>query len=169
MITQELVRSIFDYVDGVLYWKVKKSNATKIGQAAGSLDKKTGYYRIHVNSKMQKTHRLIFLYHHGYLPDYVDHIDNNKTNNRIENLREATKSQNCMNQKISTRNTTGIKGVMWHKRDKKWFVQLRVNSKCHSFGYYDDKELAELVAIEATNKLHKEFSAYKGALNGIQQ
>lgn len=169
MITQELVKSIFDYSDGFLYWKIKKSNAIKIGQVAGSLDERTGYYRIHINSKMYKTHRLVFLYHNGYLPDYVDHIDNNKINNRIENLREATKSQNCMNQKVSTRNTSGIKGVMWHKRDKKWYVQLRVNSKCHSFGYYDDKELAELVAIEATNKLHKEFSAYKGALNGIQQ
>jgi len=66
---------------------------------------------------------LIFLYHHGYLPKFVDHIDGNKKNNRIENLREATKSQNAMNQKVSTRNTSGIKGVMWHKRDKKWFVQ----------------------------------------------
>ena len=167
MLTQKEVRDYFDYVDGVLYWKVQKSNVVKVGQPAGSLDKKTGYYRIHINSKLHQKHRVIFLYHHGYLPKFVDHIDNNKLNNKIENLREATKSQNCMNQKVSTRNTTGIKGVMWHKRAKKWYVQIRVNSKCHSFGYYDDKELAELVAIEATNKLHKEFSAYKGALNGI--
>jgi len=71
-----------------------------------------------------------------------------------------------LNQKISTRNTSGTKGVTWHKRDKKWSVQLRINKICHSFGYYDDKELAELVAMEATNKFHKEFSAYKGVLNG---
>ena len=167
MITQKEIRDYFDYADGVLYWKVQKGYAIKIGQPAGTFDEKTGYYRIHVNSRFQKVHRLVFLYHHGYLPKFVDHIDGNKKNNRIENLREATKSQNAMNQKISTRNTSGIKGVMWHKRDKKWFVQLRVNSKCHSFGYYDSKELAELVAIEATNKLHKEFSAYKGVLNGI--
>ncbi len=167
MLTQKEIRNYFDYADGVLYWKVKKGYAIKIGQPAGTFDETTGYYRIHVNSKLQKVHRLVFLYHHGYLPKFVDHIDGNKKNNRIENLREATKSQNAMNQKISTRNTSGIKGVMWHKRDKKWFVQLRVNSKCHSFGYYDNKELAELVAIEATNKLHKEFSAYKGVLNGI--
>ena len=167
MLTQKEVRDYFDYTDGILYWKVQKSNVVKVGQPAGSLDERTGYYRIHINSKLYKTHRFIFLYHHGYLPEFVDHIDNIKLNNKINNLREATKSQNCMNQKVSTRNTTGIKGVMWHKRDKKWYVQIRVNSKCHSFGYYDDKELAELVAIEATNKLHKEFSAYKGALNGI--
>jgi len=163
---QQKIREYFDYSDGVLYWKTKTAHCVKVGQPAGTLDKRTGYHRVRVDSKFQKTHRVIFLYHHGYLPDFVDHIDGNKTNNKIENLRGATFSQNCMNQKISTRNTSGTKGVMWHKRDKKWVVQLRVNSKCHSFGYFDDKELAELVAIEATNKLHKEFSAYKGVLNG---
>jgi hypothetical protein len=163
---QQKIREYFDYSDGVLYWKIKTERCVKIGQPAGTLDKRTGYHRVRVDCKFQKAHRIIFLYHHGYLPDFVDHIDGNKTNNKIENLRGATLSQNCMNQKISTRNTSGTKGVMWHKRDKKWFVQLRVNSKCHSFGYYEDKELAELVAIEATNKLHKEFSAYQGVLNG---
>jgi hypothetical protein len=163
---QQKIREYFDYLDGVLYWKIKTARCVKIGQPAGTLDKRTGYHRVRVDCKFQKAHRIIFLYHHGYLPDFVDHIDGNKTNNKIENLRGATLSQNCMNQKISTRNTSGTKGVMWHKRDKKWFVQLRVNSKCHSFGYYEDKELAELVAIEATNKLHKEFSAYQGVLNG---
>ena len=163
---QEKVREYFDYVDGNLYWKVRKAKCIQIGQLAGTFDKTTGYHRIHFDSKFQKTHRMIFLYHHGYLPSYIDHIDGNKTNNRIENLREVTVSQNCMNQKISTRNTSGTKGVMWHKRDKKWFVQLRINKICHSFGYYDDKELAELVAMEATNKFHKDFSAYKGVLNG---
>jgi hypothetical protein len=163
---QQKIREYFDYSDGVLYWKIKTAQCVKVGQPAGSFDKRTGYHRVRVDCKFQKAHRIIFLYHHGYLPDFVDHIDGNKTNNKIENLRGATLSQNCMNQKISTRNTSGTKGVMWHKRDKKWFVQLRVNSKCHSFGYYEDKELAELVAIEATNKLHKEFSAYQGVLNG---
>jgi hypothetical protein len=166
MITQELVKSLFDYKDGVLYWKIKQAHCIKIGNLAGTLDISTGYYRVPIYKKLNRTHRIIFLYHHGYLPNFVDHIDGNKTNNKIENLRPITKSQNAMNKKIGTNNTSGTKGVMWHKRDKKWFVQVRVNSKCHSFGYYDNKELAELVAIEATNKLHQEFSAYKGVLNG---
>jgi hypothetical protein len=166
MMEQKRVHECFDYLDGVLYWKIKPAIRVKVGQPAGTLDKKTGYYRLNVDLKTYKIHSLIFLYHNGYLPNFVDHVDGNKINNKIENLRAATRSQNCMNQKISTKNTSGTKGVMWHKRDKKWFVQLRVNSKCHSFGYYDDKELAELVAIEATNKFHKEFSAYKGVLHG---
>jgi hypothetical protein len=138
----------------------------KVGSPAGSFDPSTGYHKTYINKKFYKTHRLIFFYHNGYFPEFVDHIDGNKTNNKIENLRPTTKSQNAMNQKVRADNKTGTKGVMWHKRDKKWFVQLRVNLKRYSFGYYDDKELAELVAIEAANKFHKEFSAYKGVLNG---
>ena len=107
MLTQKEVCDYFDYVDGILYWKVQKANAIKIGQAAGSLDERTGYYRIHINSKMYKTHRLIFLYHHGYLPNYVDHIDNNRTNNRIENLRFTC--SNCDSQLETYKNRRGSK------------------------------------------------------------
>ena len=166
MLTQKEAQECFDYKDGILYWKVKAANRVKIGSPVGSFDPSTGYHKTHVHRKFHKTHRVIFLYHHGYLPDFVDHIDGDKLNNRIENLRAATKSQNCMNQKISTRNTSGTKGVMWLKREQKWLVALRVNSILHSFGYFKDKELAELVAVEATNKLHQDFSAYKGVLNG---
>jgi uncharacterized protein YdaL len=166
MLTQKVVQEYFDYKDGILYWKVKAARRVTVDSPAGSFDPSNGYHKVHILKKFHKTHRVIFLYHHGYLPDFVDHIDGDKLNNKIENLRAATKSQNCMNQKISTRNTSGTKGVMWHKRDKKWWVALRVNSILHNFGYYDDKELAELVAIEATNKLHKDFSAYKGVLHG---
>ena len=166
MLTQKDVQEYFDYKDGILYWKVKAARRVTVDSPAGSFDPSTGYHKVHILKKFHKTHRVIFLYHHGYLPDFVDHIDGDKLNNKIENLRVATRSQNAMNQKISTRNKSGTKGVMWLKRDKKWLVALRVNSILHSFGYFKDKELAELVAIEATNKLHQEFSAYKGVLHG---
>jgi hypothetical protein len=166
MLTQKEAQECFDYKDGILYWKFRAANRIKVGSPAGSIDPSTGYHKTYVYGKFYKTHRVIFLYHHGYFPEFVDHIDGNKINNKIENLRPTTKSQNAMNQKVRADNKSGTKGVRWHKRDKKWLVQLRVNSKSHSFGYFEDKELAELVAVEATNKLHKEFSAYKGVLNG---
>jgi hypothetical protein len=166
MLTQKEAQECFDYKDGILYWKFRAANRIKVGSPAGSIDPSTGYHKTYVYGKFYKTHRVIFLYHHGYLPEFVDHIDGNKINNKIENLRPTTKSQNAMNQKVRADNKSGTKGVRWHKRDKKWLVELKVNSKSHSFGYFEDKELAELVAVEATNKLHQEFSAYKGVLNG---
>jgi uncharacterized protein YigA (DUF484 family) len=106
------------------------------------------------------------LYHNGYLPDLIDHIDGNKLNNRIENLREASKQENCQNQKVRLTNSSGVKGVSWHKANKKWIVAVCKNYKSYYCGTFEDKELAELVAMEATNKLHKQFSAYKGVLHG---
>ena len=164
-VTQSQLHELFDYKDGNLIWKVAKARIIKVGDIAGSINE-YGYIIIGIDGKVYRAHRLIYLYHNGYFPSFIDHIDGNKTNNKIENLRSATTSQNAMNRKISIKNSSGIKGVVWHKRDKKWVVQVKVNSKYQSFGYYEDKELAELVAIEATNKLHKEFSAYKGVLNG---
>ena len=108
------------------------------------------------------------MYHHGYLPKFVDHIDGNKQNNRIENLREASKQENSQNQKVRWTNSSGVKGVSWHKVNKKWKVALCKNYRSYYFGTYEDKELAELVSMEATDLLHKNFSAYKGVLNGKQ-
>ena len=164
-VTLSKLHELFDYKDGNLIWKIAASRRVKAGDIAGSINE-YGYIVIGVKGRVYRAHRLIYFYHNGHFPLLIDHIDGNKTNNKIENLRSVTTYQNAMTKKISTRNSSGIKGVMWHKRDKKWVVQLKVNSKCHSFGYYEDKELAELVAIEATNKLHKEFSAYQGVLNG---
>lgn len=164
-VTQSQLHKLFDYKDGNLIWKVDKSPQVKVGDIAGYLSQ-IGYIYIGIDGKLYRAHRLIYLYHNGYLPLSIDHIDGNKTNNKIENLRSATTSQNQMNSKINTRNTSGIKGVVWHKRDKKWIVRVRVKSKTYCIGYFDDKELAKASAIEATNKIHKEFSSYKGVLNG---
>ena len=159
------LHELFDYKDGNLIWKIATSRRIKVGDIAGYLSD-CGYIGIGIDGRQYKAHRIIYFYHNGYLPSSIDHIDGNRSNNKIENLRSATTSQNAMNQKISTKNTSGVKGVHWHKRDKKWVVQLKVDSKRHSFGYFNDKKVAELVAVKVTNKLHKEFSAYKGVLNG---
>ena len=119
-----------------------------------------------IKAKCFKAHRLVFLYHHGYLPECVDHIDGDKTNNKIENLRAATKEENCHNQKIRSTNKSGYKGVKWVEHCKKWQVEVCKNYKQLRFGMYEDLELAGLVAIEATELIHGRFSAYKGVLNG---
>jgi hypothetical protein len=148
MITQDQLRALFQYVDGELI---------RNGKVAGSVNKQ-GYRIICVNYKMYKAHRLVFLYHHGYEPKQVDHIDGNKLNNKIENLRPANNSKNMMNRGMMKNNTSGSKGVFFDKETNKWRVAIRFNTQLHSFGRFENKELAELVAIEARNKYHKEFA-----------
>jgi hypothetical protein len=163
-LTKELLESLFAYIDGKLIRKTGRKG--EIGSFAGCIHKGTGYVHVKINHRAYKMHRVVFLLHHGYLPEIVDHIDGDKTNNRIENLRAANKQENCMNQKIRSTNSSSIKGVSWHKTNKKWKVALCKNYKSFYYGTYADKELAELVAIEATNLLHGNFSSYKGVLNG---
>ena len=163
-ISHDYVLSAFDYQDGNLIRKSGRIN--EIGQVAGCVHKGTGYIHIKIKAKCFKAHRLVFLYHHGYLPEFVDHIDGDKTNNRIENLRAATKQENCHNQKIRSTNKSGYKGVKWVEHCKKWQVDVSINYKQLRFGMYEDLDLAGLVAIEATELIHGRFSAYKGVLNG---
>lgn len=153
---QGLLKSIFDYSNGELYWKIRPSPKRNVGDCAGTIS--GSYKKIQVFGKTYQAHRLIFLMIHGYLPKIIDHIDNNKWNNKIENLREATNSQNMCNVKIPSSNTSGVKGVCWNKNKNAWQVQLRLHGKLNYLGLYKDKELAELVIFEARNKFHGEFA-----------
>ena len=77
-----------------------------------------------------------------------------------KNPRRLQKSdtKNGKNRKTPKNNTSGVKGVSWHKRSKKWVVSIGVNWKRKALGYFDDLDLAELVSIEARNKYHGEFA-----------
>jgi len=159
IITKELLDELFEYKDGSLYWKVTLSNRGQIVNKAGSA-RTDGYLRLGINGKEYAIHRLVFFMHNGYLPKIIDHIDNNYLNNKIENLREATQSQNLQNSKLSKNNTSGIKNVSWDKEKNKWLVSIKIknNGKSQYIGYYADIELAELIAIEAREKYHGTFA-----------
>ena len=154
MITATEAAELYEYVDGVLCWK-------NTNYPAGS-KRKDGYIcNVKIQGKNYLAHRLIFLLHYGYLPNVVDHIDGNPSNNRIENLRESSMQTNQYNRKINKNNTSGIKNVYFCKKAQKWRVELKVNKQKKSFGRYEDLELAEFVAHEARQKYHKEFSRSK--------
>ena len=140
---------LFEYRDGHLY--------RKHGQFAGKAGTlhHTGYVQVKVGKKNYRAHRIIFAMHHGYLPDYIDHIDGNSLNNQIENLREATNQQNQYNVGLVIRNKSGAKNVIWNRN--RWKVYMRINKKMTYVGAFEDFELAELVAVEARNKFHREF------------
>lgn len=159
MITHEKLKQIFEYENGKLLWKIRHGSHGQIGKTVGYLNTK-GYFQTKINKKSYLLHRLIFLYHHGFLPKIIDHIDGNPTNNRIENLRQATSSENLFNSSLSKNNKSGYKNVQWNKKSNKWRVRLIINGKDKDFGYFDDVELAGLVAEEARNLMHKEFARH---------
>ena len=158
-LTQQQVQELFEYRDGALYWKKVNplAHIIKVGDKVGSRHH-TGYVYTKVNGINMAEHRLIFLLHHGYLPEEVDHIDNNRANNKIENLRAATALTNAQNATIRKDNTSGVKGVHWNKNRNNWRVRVQVNNKRIVIGDFKDLELAELVAIEARNKYHGQFA-----------
>lgn len=158
IITQEYLHEIFDYKDGVLYWK--KSGKGRIKSLIVGGPDKDGYIQVSINHKKYKAHRLIFMMFHGFLPKMIDHIDGNPSNNRIENLRESTHLQNQYNRKIAKNNTSGYKNVRWSKKDKRWTVIIKVCGKNTYIGQFKDLELADLVAQEARDKYHKEFARH---------
>jgi len=158
-LTQEYLKSILDYDfdTGIFTWKVNKANRTKVGDIAGW--SYNGYREIEINNKAYKAHRLAWLYVYGEMPkNLVDHIDGNRSNNKIANLREATYQENSENYKTPKTNKSGVKNVSWYKNLNKWVVSISIRKTKKTVGYYDDLELAELVAVEARNKYRGEFA-----------
>ena len=159
-LTQDLLNELFEYRDGVLYWKVSKSNNIKVGDAAGSLNA-TGYFYTKINNKRYLNHRIIFLMHHGYLPQFLDHIDGNSVNNSIENLRPATPFENNRNARTRKDNTSGFKGVSWYAPSKKWKARLMINKKEKYLGLFKTLEEAVEAVKKARKELHGEFARHE--------
>lgn len=151
---KELLHSLFSYHNGKLYWKDSKGNK-KAGTIAGVL-REDGYRSIKVNNKSYLAHRLVFLFHHGYLPDEVDHKIG--LSNNIENLRPATHGQNQQNKPLQANNTSGFKGIGWHTASQKWQVRLKVCGKRMHFGLYHDIDYAKFVCNAMRYKYHGQFA-----------
>lgn len=168
-ITQDIVRELFDYIDSDLYWKMSKSQCIKMGDLAGNVES-GGYRVIGINGKIYKSHRLIFLYHHGYIPEFLDHIDGNKLNNDISNLRAATLIQNGMNQKKhksmnGKATSSDYKGVTWDKQREKWRARISIEGKLKHLGRFTN----EIEAAKAYNTAAiKHFGDY-ACLNTIDE
>lgn len=156
---QALVAEYFDYKDGHLYWKkvMHHNKQYLVGQEVGSIHK-TGYRHVTWMGKIHKVHRLIFLLEHGYLPKEIDHINGDRQDNRLENLREVTRSENQFNKAMCSNNTSGFRGVNWHKHSKSWVVRVCTKGKTKILGYFKDLELAGLVADEARNLYHGKYA-----------
>jgi hypothetical protein len=125
MITQSELKELVNYDKdtGIFTWKKRTSNRIKVGDIVGNFHK-SGYIEMRVGGTRCLAHRFAFLYVHGYIPKLIDHIDRNKKNNTIDNLREATYGQNTLNSKIRSDNTSGAKCVYFDKRNNSWEVKI---------------------------------------------
>lgn len=160
MVSFERLRELFDYrADGNLVRKIALSRSSKIGEPIGFSDT-LGYRYASIGSKTYPLHRLIWAWHGLESAEELDHINRIRDDNRIENLRAANCNQNRWNKGIQSNNTTGVKGVCWKKDMNAYCVRIGVNKKRLHVGYFDDLELAELVAAEAREKYHGAFAHY---------
>ncbi len=155
-VTQERLKELFTLTSEGLFWKTNRPGVV-VGTGA-SLHKSSGYKVIKVDYRQYREHRLIWLFVYGSLPKTLDHIDGNKLNNRIQNLREANQSQNCHNTRLSSRSTSGVKGVTWHKPTKQWRGRVKLHRKEYSAGYFNDLEKAQIAVCKLREKLHGEFT-----------
>ena len=155
--TIEVLNALFEYKDGRIFNRINR-RTSKAGEESGFLHKSSGYRAVKVNGSRFSTHRIIFSMHHGWCPDFVDHVNGNPLDNSIENLRPATRSQNMYNRKLNANNTSGVKGVYWCAPKKAWVAQIAVNAKRRSLGTFKTKELATEFLELAREMFHGEFA-----------
>jgi len=149
-------RELFDYRDGKLYWKVSRGRITA-GQEAGSVGGH-GYRQIGYDYKKRRTHRVIWAYHYGEIQKgfFIDHINRDPLDNRIENLRLCNKTQNAGNSNLRVDNKLGVKGVDFKKG--KFRVQIRKQGKKLHLGLFDTAEEAHAAYLKAAVEIFGEFS-----------
>lgn len=148
-ITAENVTSLFNYSPntGVLSWKPriwsgditptqKMWDARFANKPIGAFH--NGYLRFGYDHRLYLVHRVVWLFHYGEWPDVVDHIDGDRLNNRIENLRSVDRNGNALNRRRPKSNTSGVIGVSWCKRSQKWAASIRKNNRSRHIGYYAD-------------------------------
>jgi hypothetical protein len=158
MITQDRLKELFTYSDGNLIRNTDRgrgenSKRWSKGTRAGHKTKH-GYVLVSIDYKHYKLHRLIWLYHHGKFPEHqIDHIDGDPSNNKIENLREATSSQNMQNQqKPRKTNRLGVQGVCIN--GNRYRAALWLNKKRIHIGYFDSPHEAHEAYVKAKRTYH---------------
>jgi hypothetical protein len=158
LLTQKRLKELFEYnhLSGVFTWIIRPARCVKIGDIAGT-DNGKGYLRVKIDGKNYRLHRLAWLYFYGELPvGDIDHINGNKKDNRIENLRDVSKSENMQNQKKAHLNnkTTGLLGVCKHKITNKYVASIRHNKRLIHIGSYDSPEEAHRAYINKKREIH---------------
>jgi len=160
LIWRERPLAHFAYEQAMLMWNTRYSGT--VAGAKGSVSP-YGHRCVAVNTRRYLLHRVIWEMHNGPIPDKmkIDHINGDATNNRIENLRLATNAQNSMNSRTPTNNTSGYKGVSFHKGSQKWRASIRVGYMQKSIGGFGDPKSAHEAYRKMAIELHGEFAKFE--------
>ena len=141
-----------DVVSGDIFWKIPRNNYSNSKPGPAGCINSHGYRKVKVDGVLYSVHRVVWAVAHGSWPEnQIDHINGIRDDNRLENLREATVSQNRINSGIQINTKSGIKGV--YRRGNKWCAQIGKKA----LGSFDDIELAEFVRQTAADKLFGDF------------
>lgn len=162
---QAVIKSLLVYKDGDLIWLARgcgRFDKQFAGKVAGSKTH-NGYKIIRFNEYgLIMSHVLIWIYHNGDIPKGydIDHIDNDRLNNNITNLRLAKRGENLYNSKIRKDNESGVKGVSWNAQNQNWRAKINVDKAQVEIGSFPTKELAAIAVREARAKYHGDYSRH---------
>lgn len=162
-LTAEYLRSAlaYDPETGIFIWKWRKDmpdrvNSCFAGHIAGCTHK---YVHVRINGHLYRGHRLAVFYTTGaWPPKSTDHKNRTPSDNRLDNLRPATQSQNGANRSFNKNNKLRLKGVCWSNRDQAFRSTINVDRKQQSLGYFDCPAAAHLMYVIAADKIFGEFS-----------
>lgn len=174
--TPAMLRQLLTYNPdtGELFWIYRKIEmfATKRAhstwnsrfankRAFTAVDRMHGYHVGNVNYKLCMAHRVIWALVHGEWPNEdIDHINGDRSDNRLKNLRQASRSENNCNSGLRVDNTSGYRGVSFNKGYGKWEARIYADKKQHRLGYFDKPEDAHEAYRAASKKYHGEFSRF---------
>jgi hypothetical protein len=158
--SRDFIASVLEYnaETGVLRWKVSTSRCVRVGQVAGSV-LPNGYLYVGIGGRRFLAHRIIWLLTNGEWPaGLIDHINGQKCDNRIANLRVCSHAENTRNSRTPRNNTSGVKGVSWDNAKKAWDVGIRMYGRNIRAGSFKDFEEAKRAIVELRQRLHGEFA-----------
>lgn len=167
VLTQETLREILHYdpVTGAWTWVKPASYNVEIGQAAGTVSFH-GYRIITIDRKKYRSARLAHLYMTGSWPVFeADHENRCKLDDRWENIRDLSRSENALNRDLQSNNASGTRGVHWDNVRSKWFVQIKKDNVTYFVGRYDDFDEAVVARDTASAELHGDFAVLNSERN----
>lgn len=157
----ERLKEALDYNEetGEFRWKMRTSTRVRVGASTGCVSTTDGYVYIRLDKFLYAAHRLAWMMANGAMPDRnIDHINGNRSDNRISNLRLADFSENARNAKMPVHNKCGVKGVCNHQKTGKWRAQITHQGRQYYFGLFDSIEAAAAAVKDGRARVHGEFA-----------